>query len=252
MEGKALWWWRRGENDRYYMVLRVSLNSACRQPCCYWLLVWWPETTTAFGRTLSNQAALLRGSTACSTDRPRKGGLNKACLTLTWSASRGQQHLFQVVRKQWKKEEDSKPQSSMLEHSHYAELRRLSSMTLTICGQGTNSAGHQYCCSQQSTLCRTRLPHEGWRKLYLLLVWEEQGQVLPLWCQLQDQNFHCQKIAELANRSFWPPRVPNIPNPGQQVCHCHQCVCTYSAGWNWTKGGLLLWPAIASKDIISS
>ena len=69
----------------------------------------------------------------------------------------------------------------MLEHSHYAELRRLSSMTLTICGQGTSSAGHQYCCSQQSTLCRTRLPHGGWRKLYLVLVWEEQGQVLPLW-----------------------------------------------------------------------
>ena len=45
----------------------------------------------AFGSTLGDQAAFLR--TALLTphgDRPRKGGLNKACLTSTWLASHGQ------------------------------------------------------------------------------------------------------------------------------------------------------------------
>ena len=32
-----------------------------------------------------------------------------------------------------------------------------------------------------------------------------------------DQKVHCQKIAELASRSFRPHYVPKTPNPGQQV-----------------------------------
>ena len=46
----------------------------------------------------------------------------------------------------------------MLEHSHYAGLLRSSSLTLSTRVQGISSAGHWYCCSQWSTLCRTRLP----------------------------------------------------------------------------------------------
>ena len=72
-----------------------------------------------------------------------------------------------------------------------------------------------------------------------LLVREERGRALPLWCRLHDQNFHCQMTAELAGWALWPPRVPKTPNPGQQVCHCPQCVCTNSAAWNWNKRGLL-------------
>ena len=54
------------------------------------------------------------------------------------------------------------------------------------------------------------------------MVWE--GRAPPLWCRLHDQNFHCQKTAELVSWSFKPHHVPKTPNPGQQVCHCPQCV----------------------------
>ena len=91
--------------------------------------------------------------------------------------------------------------------------------------------------------CETRLPQGRWSGLYPLLVWEEQEQAPPLWCRLHDQNFHCQKIAELASWSIRLHHVPKTPNPGQQVWHCPQCVSTYTAGWNWSKGGLLPRPA---------
>ena len=57
----------------------------------------------------------------------------------------------------------------------------------------------------------------------------------PLWCRLHDRNFHHHKIAELANWSFRPHHVPKAPSPGHQVCHCPQCVRTFSAGVNWSK-----------------
>ena len=47
--------------------------------------------------------------------------------------------------------------------------------------------------------------------LYPPLVWEEQGQAPHLWGWLHDQNFHCQKIAELASWSFRPHHVLKIP-----------------------------------------
>lgn len=51
-----------------------------------------PEATTPLGSILSNQAALFRESTACSTWRGavEKVRLNKARLLITQLASRGQ------------------------------------------------------------------------------------------------------------------------------------------------------------------
>ena len=64
------------------------------------------------------------------------------------------------------------------------------------------------------------------------LLWsgKNKDERLPFWCRRHDQDFHCQKIAELANWSFSPHHAPMTLNPGQQVCHCPQCVRTYSAG----------------------
>ena len=124
----------------------------------------------------------------------------------------------------------------------WTHLKVLLSLTTTLStrGQGTSTAGHWYRCPQRSTLCGIRLPQRRWSRLYPLRVWEGQGQAPPLWCRLHDQNFHRKKTAELASWSFRPHHVPKIPNPGQQVCHCLQCLSTYCAGWNWRKGGLLL------------
>ncbi|WP_419594855.1 hypothetical protein, partial [Thiolapillus sp.] len=58
-------------------------------------------------------------------DGPRKGGLNKACLTPTWLASRGQRASLPSGKKNERKkiaEERKKSQGSMLEHSHHAGL----------------------------------------------------------------------------------------------------------------------------------
>ena len=57
---------------------------------------------------------------------------------------------------------------------------------------------------RRSALVARELPrlqgsHRRWGRLYPLLVWEEQGRALPLWCRLHDKNVHCQKIAELAS-----------------------------------------------------
>ena len=55
-------------------------------------------------------------------DEPRKGGLNKACLTLTWLASRRQRASLPSFKKNERKKETVKPHGSMLEHSHHAGL----------------------------------------------------------------------------------------------------------------------------------
>ena len=76
----------------------------------------------------------------------------------------------------WKKEEDSKPQSSMLEHWHHAGLWRWFSAMISTCGQETRSAWHRSCCSQRSMLCWTRLCHGDGAGCTLFWSWKNKDE----------------------------------------------------------------------------
>ena len=100
-----------------------SLNSACRRLSCKGRLpvdlrqkqhsaALWATKQPSAGTTLL----------APHGDGPREGGLNKACLSPTWLAIRGQRASLPSSKKIRKKEEDSKPHGSMLEHLHHAGL----------------------------------------------------------------------------------------------------------------------------------
>ena len=42
-------------------------------------------------------------------------------------------------------------------------------------------------------------------------VLKKRDRAPPVWCRLQDQNFRCQKIGQLANRSFTLSHSPGLP-----------------------------------------
>ncbi len=95
---KVLQRWARGESGRWKMSLEAVVSnlhvggSGHSTSCAMVALLSNPEATTTLGSTLSDQAALFRESTACSTWRGavEKVRLNKARLHSTQLASRGQ------------------------------------------------------------------------------------------------------------------------------------------------------------------
>ena len=102
---KVLQRWARGESGRWKMSLEAVVSnlhvggSGHSTSCAMVALLSNPEATTTLDSTLSDQAALFRESTACSTWRGavEKVRLNKARLHSTQLASRGQWVIFIAV-----------------------------------------------------------------------------------------------------------------------------------------------------------
>ena len=101
---------------------KCRLNSACRWLSCIGCFsvdlrqqqhsaVLWVTKQTSLG------TALL----APHGDTPKKGGLNKACLPLTWLASHGQLASL-TSREKTSESKDIMLQSSMPEQPHHAGL----------------------------------------------------------------------------------------------------------------------------------
>ena len=68
-----------------------GLNSACRRPSCISLLsVDLRKQQHSSAHWATKQPSLGTALLAPYEDGPRKGGINKVCLTLTWLASCGE------------------------------------------------------------------------------------------------------------------------------------------------------------------
>ena len=98
----------------------LSLSSTCRRLRCIGGLsddLRQQQHSAALWAT--KQPSLGRALLAPHGDGPRKGSLNKACLILTWLASRSQRASLLSGKKN---NERKKTVKSLLEHSHYAGL----------------------------------------------------------------------------------------------------------------------------------
>ena len=89
-----------------------SLNSACRRLGCIGHLFVDPRQKQHLAAPwVAKQPSLGTALLVPHGDGPRKGGLNRACLTLTWLASHSQWACLPHRNKN--KREDNKPKGSM-------------------------------------------------------------------------------------------------------------------------------------------
>ena len=116
-----------------------SLNSACRQLSCIGRLsVDLRQQQHSAALWATKQPSLGTALLAPHGDKPREGGLNKACLTPTWLASRGQR----VSLPSGEENERKKKTANLKVACWNVRTMQDTEDRLQPRGQGTSSAGH--------------------------------------------------------------------------------------------------------------
>ena len=167
-----------------------SLHSACRRLSCIgrWSVDPRQQQHSA-ALWATKQPSLGTALPAPHGDGPSKGGLNRACLALTWFASRSQRA---SLPSGGENERKKKTENLMvicwnvrtMQYSEDRPQRRSALMARELTRLDIDIAA----------LSEERFVEQGFLREdgvgYTVLVWEEQGRAPPLWCRLHDQNFH--------------------------------------------------------------
>ena len=141
-----------------------SLNSVCRRlSCTDRLSVDLRQQQHSAALWATKQPSLGTALLAPHEDGPREGGLNKACLTLTVLASRGQQASLPSGKKNERKKKTAHLKVACWNICTMQDSRDCPQRCSGLQALGTSLAGHQYCCSQRSVLCQRKqaMPSSG-------------------------------------------------------------------------------------------